>query len=47
MVSPFEDRSEGRAQLLVDYAAKYEVDARLFDVPEGFAIINRQTLPAI
>jgi hypothetical protein len=44
---PIEERSEGRAQLLVDYAAKYEVDARLFDVPEGFAIINRQTLPAI
>ncbi len=44
---PIEERSEGRAQLLVDYALEQEVDAGLFKVPEGFAIINRQTLPAI
>jgi len=44
---PIEERSEGRAQLLVDYAVRHEVAAELFDVPEGFAIINMQTLPAI
>jgi len=43
---PIEERSQGRTQLLVDFAPEHEVDARLFTVPEGFAEIHMPTLPA-
>lgn len=39
---PIQERSEGRAQMLLDYAEQHEVDDRMFELPKGFQQI---TLP--
>ena len=44
---PIQERSEGRAQVLVDFAEEHEVDAGLFVIPEGFGRHSMPSLPAL
>lgn len=41
---PLSEESEGRAQLLLDYEAQFEVDPSLFEVPKDYRRIDMSTL---
>lgn len=44
---PIREQSEGRGQVLQDFAAEHDVDARLFALPEGYRQMEMSTIVSI